>query len=194
MVFGYHSGVDSEYHFRLMVSAFNRSMSELRVRNTARTGRGHDSGGRDEGGITISRRPNKRPSREKAPGPSNAIATAATIIPTPTSLGSRAPQEGAGSQERAIPKKHSPNKGPTNAVRNPIAKANPLAVKNKPSSHLSMDGIDGSERQKTPSAIAARPTAVRSRSRPRPGLPPGNVEYSLCSAYLPGVRTETHHS
>src|SRR5216683_1099618 len=82
----------------------------------------HVSGLRDGGGMTISRRPNRRPSREKAPGPSSASATAAIIIPA---------------------------------------------------------------------AAAERPTAARNSSRPTPGLPPGNVEYSLCSANLPGAHKET---
>jgi len=175
-----------------MVKSFNLQKAGLDLLDTVRTAGSYDSGGRDGGGITISRRPNKRPSREKAPGPSNAIAAAATITPMATSEESRAPQTGAGNQDRAIPRKQSPTRGPANGVRNPIAKANPLALITKPSSHLPKDGTKGVEKQKTPSAIAARPTAVRSRSKPRPGRPPGNVEYSLCSAYLPGALSKTH--
>ena len=104
------------------------------------------SGGREEGGITISRRPNKRPSREKAPGPSNVSAAAIMIIPKPRSLASCKPQEGAGNQVRAIPRKHSPTKRPANGVKNPAARARPLAIKTKPRSHLPAEGLDGPKR------------------------------------------------
>jgi len=40
---------------------------------------GHDSGVREDGGITISWRPKRRASREKAPGPRRAMAAAMTI-------------------------------------------------------------------------------------------------------------------
>jgi hypothetical protein len=152
----------------------------------------HDSGGRDDGGITISRRPNNRPSREKAPGPSKARATATTIIPKANSLPSCEPQEGAGNQEKANPRKHRPTKTPANGVNNPAAKAAPLAIKTKPNSHLPGVGLDGPERYRMASAAAVRPTATRNNNRPTPGLPSGNVEYSLCSANLPGAPTELH--
>jgi hypothetical protein len=134
--------------------------------------------------MTISRRPNKRPSREKAPGPSNAIATAVMIIPKATSLASCKPQEGGGNHEKAIPRKHIPTRSPAYGVRNPIARAAPPIVKVKPASHLSNEGLDVPERYKTPTAVAASPTAARNNNKPMPGLPPGNVEYNLCSAYL----------
>lgn len=106
----------------------------------------HDSGGRDKGGITISRRPNKQPSREKAPGPSKASAAAVMIMPKAANLASYKPQEGAGNQERAIPREHSPTKSPANGVKNPAAMAAPLVTKTKPSSHLPEDGLDGPKR------------------------------------------------
>src|ERR1700730_2639674 len=111
-------------------------MSGLSLKNSTRTVGSHHSRGRDEGGITISRRPNKRPSREKAPGPSNASAAAVMMIPKATSLASCKPQKGAGNHERAIPRKHSPTKRPANGVKNPAARAAPLVIKTKPSNHL----------------------------------------------------------
>jgi hypothetical protein len=170
--------------------ANNKQISGLNIKTSSRIADNQDSGGRDEGGITISRRPNKRPSRENAPGPSNAIATAVTIIPKDTSLASCKPQEGAGSHEKAIPRKHSPTKSPAYGVRNPIAKAAPPAVKIKPITHLSKEVLDGPERYRIPAAVAAKPTAARKSNKPIPGLPPGNVEYNLCSAYLPCAPSE----
>ena len=194
MVSGYHSGGDSEYHFRLVETSFSKQISGLNLRISSRIAGSHDSGGRDEGGITISRRPNSRPSREKAPGPSNAIATVVMIIPKATSLPSCKPQEGAGNHERAIPRKHNPAKSPAYGVRNPIARAAPPIVNAKPTNHFSKEGLDGPERYRTPTAAAARPTATRNSNKPMPGLPPGNVEYNLCSAYLPCAPSETHHN
>jgi hypothetical protein len=49
---------------------------------------------------------------------------------------------------------------------------------------LSKEVADGPERYRIPAAAAAKPTAARKSNKPMPGLPPGNVEYSLCSAYL----------
>ena len=170
--------------------ANNKQISGLNIRTSSRITGGHDSGGRDEGGITISRRPNSRPSRENAPGPSNAIATAVTIIPKAASLASCKPHEGGGNHEKAIPRKHSPTKSPTYGVRNPIARAAPAVVKVKPITHLSKEVSDEPERYRIPTAAAAKPTARRKTNKPIPGLPPGNVEYSLCSAYLPCAPSE----
>src|SRR5438034_3992496 len=72
--------------FGLYKSRLNKRMSDLARKHHSNRGN-HEPGGR-EGGITISRRPNKRPSREKAPGPSKAIAAAVMTIPKATSLAS----------------------------------------------------------------------------------------------------------
>ena len=158
--------------------------SELRRRISSRNAGSQGSGGGDERGITISRRPNMRPSRENAPGPSNAIATAVIIIPKDTSLASCKPQKGAGNHEKAIPRKHSPTKRPAYGVRNPIARATPATVRTKPITPFSKEVSGGPERYRTPAEAAAKPTAARKSNKPIPGLPPGNVEYNLCSAYL----------
>jgi hypothetical protein len=165
-------------------TTFGRRNLSAGPRINSRTRRSHDSGGRGDGGITISRRPNNRPSSEKAPGPSNAIATAVMIIPNATSLASCKPQEGSGNHEKAIPRKHIPTTSPTYGVRNPIPRAAPQIVSVKPANHLSKEGLDVPERYRTPTAVAASPTATRNSSKPMPGLPPGNVEYNLCSADL----------
>ena len=137
--------------------------------------------------MRISRRPNRRPSREKAPGPSNASATAAIVIPEATSLTSCKAHQGVGNQESAIPRKQNPISSTAIGVRNPAVRAVPLMIKTRPSSHFSKDELNGPATQKIPAAAAERPTATRNNSRPTPGLPPGNVEYSLCRANLPGA-------
>jgi len=128
-------GGDLKYHFRLVVMLPGTRILER-----------HDSGGCDEGGITISRRPNKRPSREKAPGPSNASAAAITITPKATILASCRPAEGSGNHERAIPRKDRSTKSPAIGVRNPAARAAPLTTKTKPSNHFPAAALDGPER------------------------------------------------
>jgi hypothetical protein len=156
----------------------------------------------------ISRLPNRRPSKENAPGPSRVITVAVTIIPKAIHLTSCNPQEGVGNQERAIPRKDKPTKSPPHGVRNPTARAAPLVVKSKPSNHLTQIGPFDPDKYCTPTAMAAMPTAARKSNSPIPGRPPGNVENSLCSSFLlvardfrhttwqttqPATRLEIHH-
>ncbi len=129
--------------FGLYKSRLNKRMSDLARKHHSNRGN-HAPGGR-EGGITISRRPNKRPSREKAPGPSKAIAAAVMTIPKATSLASSI-REGAGNHESAIPKQHSPTKSPAIGVRNPEARATPLATKVVPRNHVLEKALDDPRR------------------------------------------------
>ncbi len=145
-------GGDSEYHFRLVKASSYKQTCRSNLGISRRIAVRHDSGGREEGGITISRRPNKRPS---------------------------------------IPRKHAPTKTPAYGVRNPIARAAPPMVNVKPANHLSKEGLEVPERYSPPTAVEASPTAARNSNNPMPGLPPGNVEYNLCSAYLPCAPSET---
>src|SRR5258707_7744932 len=101
-------GCASEYHFRRMRTGIIDSFFLPNSMPSGSKEAPHDSGLRDEGGMTISRRPNRRPSTEKAPGPSNASATAATVIPEATSLTSCKAHQGVGNQESAIPRKQNP--------------------------------------------------------------------------------------
>ena len=144
MVFGYHCGVEWGYHFQLARKA--RSETGLSLTNRTQSVESYDSGGRDEGGITISRRPNNRPSREKAPGPSNASAIAVMIIPKATIRASCMPQDEVGNDEREMPRKHRPTRSPANGVKNPAARDAPLVIKTRLSSHLLEEGSEGPER------------------------------------------------
>lgn len=147
-------------------------------------GSSQGSGERVEGGITISRRPNKRPSIENAPGPSRAIEIHVTINPKPMNLVSCEVQEAGGNQEKAIPKKHRDSNSPASGVRKPINKAAPPMIRAKPRSQRPEKRLGPPERKRIPSALAATATTVRSSKRPTPGLPAGKVENSLCSASL----------
>jgi hypothetical protein len=146
MVFGYHSWGDWEYHFRLVVRQFSYEISGESLGNFARPTQSHGSGGRDEGGITISRRPNKRPSSEKAPGPSNASAAAVIIIPNANCLASYKPREGAGNHKRMIPRKHNPTRSAAYGVTNPATRAAPLVINTDPSSQFVEEELGGPER------------------------------------------------
>lgn len=126
---------------------------------------------------------------ENAPGPINAIpkATMATRIPI---MGApKDPSGGAGIQESAMLKTHRPNKMLAITVTKPTMSAIPLAAKTAPTSHTASVGA-GLVRQEMPRTIATAPTASRSNSSPRPGLPSGKLENRRCSGSLPtGVQT-----
>jgi len=66
-------------------------------------------------------------------------------IPKATSLASSI-REGAGNHESAIPKQHSPTKSPAIGVRNPEARATPLATKVVPRNHVLEKALDDPRR------------------------------------------------
>jgi hypothetical protein len=81
--------------------------------------------------MTISRRPKRRASSDKPPGPSNAIAAAMTIISKDTSLPSNRFPVGGGSHEIALPAMAIPIKTLTAGVRNPITRHAPLMTSSR---------------------------------------------------------------
>jgi len=164
---------------------------------TGRAGSGYESG--DLGGITISRRPNKRPSIEKAPGPSKPIPAAVTTTSRTSSGAANIANGGPGNQENAIPNKHSPMPRLAKGVRNPITKATPPMINTEPMTHTAAACSILLERYRAPKVIASPPSAARTRSSPIPGLPPGKVENSLCRGKPPpcakrnSLRTKLHN-
>jgi hypothetical protein len=130
--------------------------------------------------MTISRRPNKYPSRENAPGPSKTIPTAVSAITKAASLAPSKANGGAGNQENVIPKTHSPTIKLANGVINPITKATPPPTKVKATVHTARVRSIRPDRYRAPKVVAIPPTAARSSNSPMPGLPPGKVENSLC--------------
>jgi hypothetical protein len=100
--------------------------------------------------MIISRRPNKRRSTEKAPGPSNVIA-AATITTRNAGSGVLKRFEVAGGiHDWAMPIVASAINTPATGVRNPIKSDTPLAMTIKPVSHASNDPLPVSVRYTAP--------------------------------------------
>jgi hypothetical protein len=82
-------------------------------------------GPREDGGITISRRPNRRASSEYAPGPNKTIAVAMTIVSKDASLPSNRFPGVMGTHESAIARLTTATEIPTTGVRNPIRRQVP---------------------------------------------------------------------
>jgi len=135
--------------------------------------------------MTISRRPNKCPSTENAPGPSNAIADAVMTMSTATIV----VRGGAGIQVNMIPKTHKPTSELASGVMNPMIKPAPPANNIDVAIHTIGDRPIEAVSSRVPSSKAVPPSAARSRNNPMPGLPLGKVENSLCSGILPLAHT-----
>jgi hypothetical protein len=144
--------------------------------------------------MMISRRPNKRQSTDRAPGPRKA--TAAPMITTRIA-GSREVNKfggGAGSQESAMPVVVSATNPPATGVRNPISNEIPLTTTASPMTQTSTAGFLPSARYAAPWITAVAPTATRNSSNPTPGHPLGNVEYNRCRlvSLVQGACVRTH--
>jgi hypothetical protein len=133
--------------------------------------------------MIISRRPNKRRSTERAPGPSKVIAAAMITTRNAGSGVLKRFEVAGGTQDRAIPMVASAISTPATGVRKPIKSATPLAMTSKPASHAA-DPLRGSVKYEPPWATAVTPTATRSRSKPTPGQPPGKAENNRCRSRL----------
>src|SRR5262249_47305151 len=125
--------------------------------------------------------PNRRPSIEKAPGPSKASATALATTAGARILASCKPVDGAGNQEKEIPKKQTPTEIPAYGVISPPNSSAPLAIRTIAKHQVAREELDGLEKYRIPWPVAARLTDARSNKSPKPGRPPGKVEKSLCS-------------
>jgi len=145
----------------------------------------------ERGGITISRRPNKRPSTENAPGPSKAMPMAVTNINAATKRTPNDARGGAGIQERVMAKTHKATTKLASGVMNPTIKPSPLRSSIAETLHTRTEWWLKPERYKPPRRTAIPPRAARNSSRPIPGRPLGNVENSLCSGTLPRAQTTT---
>ena len=143
------------------------------------------------GGITISRRPNKFPSIENAPGPKRAIPIAVMTMSKAMSEVPNDARGGAGIHEKTIPTTQNPTSKLANGVRNPMIMPAPLTRNVSPTAHTSRVRSIRPDRSDAPSATAMPPSAARIRSSPMPGWPPGKVENSLCSGILPLAHTKT---
>ena len=136
--------------------------------------------------MMISRRPNKRQSTERAPGPRNASAVPTTATSTAGNGESNKFRLGAGSHESAMPALAAATSPPATGVRNPIKSEIPLPATANPAAQISAVGLPWSARYATPWTTAIVPAAPRKSSKPTPGHPPGNVENNRCSSCLLG--------
>lgn len=124
-------------------------------------------------GMIISRRPNRRESSEKAPGPSSMMAADIIITKKSDSLVSNEFKGSAGTHES--PTLLSPTSRLAALDRNPANSKAPLVTASNPTIHIpSIAGL-GLARYIPPWTMAVTPTAARNSSSPAPGLPPGNV-------------------
>lgn len=144
----------------------------------------YDLGMRGEWGMIISRRPNKRRSTERDPGPSKVIAAAMITTRNAGSGVLKRFDVAGGTHDRAMPIVASAINAPATGVRNPIKSDTPLAMTIKPATRASNDPPPGSVRYAPPWTTAVTPTATRSRSKPTPGEPPGKAENNRCRPRL----------
>lgn len=122
---------------------------------------------------------------ENAPGPRRPIPTAVATRSSIARCPPRRVGEASGSQEKVMPSRQSTTSRLASGVTNPITKPIPPLIKAPAASHTITWCSLRPEAQRTPRAVAMPPTATRSKRSPMPGLPPGNVEKSRCSASLP---------
>src|SRR6185369_15896008 len=94
-----------------------------------------DFGDREMGGMMISRRPNRRASSEYAPGPVREMAALIMITKKIANLSSNKIAVGAGSQDRATPALHMPDRMLARRVRNPVSNETPQAIANRLTIH-----------------------------------------------------------
>lgn len=131
-------------------------------------------------GMLISRRPNKRASTEKAPGPSSAMAIHITNASIRAILELRKAQCGGRSHEIKIVRLFKASNVLAAGVKKPTSKAAPALIKSSETVQASTFKVPPSERYMPPPTIAVRPIIDRIKRSPTPGEPPGNVENRRC--------------
>jgi hypothetical protein len=144
----------------------------------------HSCGGREARGMMISFQPNKRASREKAPGPSRAMAAEMAMIGASASFDSKGLNNCSGNQEKAIPRLSRPARRLSNGVRNPISRPIPLSKRSAVDTNTISVMRSEDSRQRIPCPPRAVPTTTRRSRSPAPGRPAGNAENNLCSCII----------
>jgi hypothetical protein len=135
-------------------------------------------------GITISLRPNKRASRDNAPGPRQRTATAITAQRAAVVGVTRGPVVDAGNHEK-IPTMPTPAAAKaTNLVRKPIRSEHPTALTSAASATPANPSSCLSPKYATLWVIRTTPVASRKSRRPVPGQPSGNIENIWSSGHL----------
>lgn len=134
-------------------------------------------------GMMISRRPNRRASTDRAPGPRKTTATATSATKPWNSVPSRRLLAGVGITPRTRPRAPHAARAPASGVSRPSSRRMPAAIATRPRGTEALPVWT----KLRPSRMATVPRATRSRSRPMPGHPVANVEKSLCRMGLLGV-------
>lgn len=136
---------------------------------------------RENCGITISRRPNRRESIENAPGPRRPREPAITATRTAASRTWGESKASTGTTKNAATTQETIPRMPPTGVKKPSKRDSPLvtAINVK----VPMDRIAASDRVRVDRPARSRtiPVVARNNRRPMPGHPPGNVENNLCS-------------
>ena len=130
--------------------------------------------------MTISRRPNRCASSEKAPGPRHTIATVMTIDKPAVSLDSNRLRLRAGDQKRVLAAIITPARAPATGVRYPIKSDVPLAISNRHTKYAANLRSCESAKHAVASARSVIPSAARKSRSPTPGQPPLKMENIRC--------------
>lgn len=149
-------------------------------------------GSGERGGITISRRPNKCPSIENAPGPNKAIPMAVMTISRVTSVTPSEASGGPGIRAKAIQRTQRPAIKLASGVKKPRIKPAPLSRNRPETTHTSGVRSANLTNSRAPSDTAMPPRAVRKRSSATPGLPLGKVENNRCSGASVRAHKQSH--
>jgi hypothetical protein len=139
--------------------------------------------GRENCGITISRRPNSRESIENAPGPRRPKEAAMTATRTAAIRPSEEPKESMGTTKKAAAAQHIVPSTPPTGVKNPSKRDKPLATAINAKVTVDSIAVSDPARVEKPASTSTIALVARNNRRPIPGDPPGNVENSRCSVF-----------
>ena len=131
--------------------------------------------GRGVRGMMISRRPKRRASRDRVPGPRGMTAAATTITKPSINFVSNGPRSGRGIKENARPNAPIPTRPPPRGVRNPASSETPITTATQAASQAAAGGLPDATKA-TPYAITVSPKAARSSSKLKPLAPSKNGE------------------
>lgn len=142
--------------------------------------------------MTISRRPNRRASRENAPGPRKNRATAMAVAnPTADFVASQLDvnPEISGT---ALIKHANPARMLASGVRYPTSRKAAMTIRATATTVIKDGRSRHSNKYSAPWANRETPRTPRNSNRPAPGLPLGKVENIGCSGGLLGTYIPAH--
>jgi len=138
--------------------------------------------------MMISRRPKRRASTEKAPGPSKTRAAdiAARLKAAIALMLLVAPV--IKNDEMPVLRQPTVTTAVATGVRNPTKIADPTAIASAPTAKTLIERLLGPSSASIPQMIALTATVSRRKMRPMPGQRSGKLEKSLCSGCLLGAQ------